>query len=320
MDVALDGLVRRIAGSYFGDDLVLQNADAVRLYPTKPRDFDAFQWHHDGRGPKINAMILLSDVTAADQAMTYLAGSHKVERDLSSDNNHSAAEIDQLSAEDPALQLVACTGSAGTVIIFDANGLHRGNRSMGAVRDTLMVRYLTDAAHCWEIEVPELTVDALPDDQQAFLRRQPRVLISSPTEIARRRESRKQIESERRARDRAHAARTERLGTWLDARVPLGEPIVLLDDGQLGRTALPGRRVALFPERDGVWWGPPQTDAEALKEWAALGVNQPRHLVVAWPAFWWQKHYTGFFASLQQQCVSVVTGEDAIVLEFSTTS
>lgn len=320
VEVALDGLVRRIARSYFGDEIVLQNADATRLYPMSPRDFDAFQWHHDGRGTKLNAMILLSDVTHADQAMTYLTGSHKIERDLLSDNNHSAAEIDELSAADLALEPVACTGSAGTVIIFDANGLHRGNRSMGAVRDTLMVRYLTDSAHCWEIEVPELTVDALPEEQQAFLRRQLRVLISSGAEIASRRESRNQIESERRVRDREHAARTERFGAWLDRHVAFGEPIILLDDGQLGRTALPARPVALFPERDGVWWGPPETDADALTALAALGANRRRYLVVAWPAFWWQEYYAGFFASLREQCVSVVAGEDAIVIELPATS
>ena len=42
--------------------------------------------------------------------------------------------------------------------------------------DTLMVRYMTDQSHCWEIEIPESSMRTLPADQQTFLRRQPRVL------------------------------------------------------------------------------------------------------------------------------------------------
>ena len=77
----------------------------------------------------------------------------------------------------------------------------------------------------------------------------------------------------------------------LDAILPAGVEVVVADEGQCGPGLLPGREQHAFVERDGVSYGPPENDGEAIRcldAWRARGI---RHLVFVWPAFWWFEHY-----------------------------
>ena len=40
-------------------------------------------------------------------------------------------------------EVVECAAPVGSVVIFDANGLHRGNRNLGPIRDVLFGVYTT---------------------------------------------------------------------------------------------------------------------------------------------------------------------------------
>lgn len=73
-----------------------------------------------------------------------------------------------------------------------------------------------------------------------------------------------------------------------------GRTVAIVDEDQWGVDESVGWSARPFPERDGVYWGPPATDADALAELdraVAAGVTR---LVVAWPAFWWLDHYREF--------------------------
>src|SRR5262249_36596495 len=71
-------------------------------------------------------------------------------------------------------------------------------------------------------------------------------------------------------------------------------PFVLIDDGawELGRIA--GRVPIPFLEREGQYWGPPADDQTAIAELERLRRAGARHLVIAWPAFWWLEYYSEF--------------------------
>jgi glycosyltransferase involved in cell wall biosynthesis len=81
----------------------------------------------------------------------------------------------------------------------------------------------------------------------------------------------------------------------LDAAVPKDQPLILIDDGQLGLAGeFHGRRVVPFLERDGQYWGPPDSDAEAIECLERLRLSGARWLAVAWPSLWWLDQYGGF--------------------------
>jgi glycosyltransferase involved in cell wall biosynthesis len=61
-----------------------------------------------------------------------------------------------------------------------------------------------------------------------------------------------------------------------------------------GRTALP------FLERDGLYWGPPADDAEAIAELQRQRDRGHRYFVVAFPHLWYLEHYHGLRAWLQK--------------------
>ena len=65
-------------------------------------------------------------------------------------------------------QAFNCLGKAGTVFIFDANGFHRGNRSLGATRDSLINQYTT-GRYIWGFDIPERFIHGLNATQLEFL-------------------------------------------------------------------------------------------------------------------------------------------------------
>jgi hypothetical protein len=70
-----------------------------------------------------------------------------------------------------------CLGTVGTVFIFDANGFHRGNRNLGAVRDALINQY-TAGRYLWSFDIPQDFLSGLSEKQIAFLNRNPNIHIT----------------------------------------------------------------------------------------------------------------------------------------------
>lgn len=77
--------------------------------------------------------------------------------------------------------------------------------------------------------------------------------------------------------------------------VPAAETFLLVDDARWGMDVTATRKPVPFLERDGVHWGAPADDAEAISELERMRQAGAVYLVVGWPSFWWLDHYK-FFA------------------------
>ena len=74
-------------------------------------------------------MVLMTDVGPDDQHMTYIKGTHRrVHPPGKSLRNWTDREVEPFAG----FEHLDCVGKAGTVVLFDANGLHRGMRKLGA--------------------------------------------------------------------------------------------------------------------------------------------------------------------------------------------
>ena len=133
----LDELVLAAFEEYYGRPIYLATTKLQRLEPTAPYEENAFRWHHDTKGKQLKAMWLLTDVLPDGQRMSYVTGSHRAWRPTFSyeDSRFTDAAARQLGA------VVECTGPAGSVVLFDTNGIHKGNRNGGPERDVLVGVY-----------------------------------------------------------------------------------------------------------------------------------------------------------------------------------
>jgi len=173
LDLALDEVLLDVVQGYFEKPAMMCIAVADRCYPLQPRDFSSFQWHHDGHGPKLNLMVLLTDVTEQDQRMAYLKGTHGFFHSRLRTAVNSRFTEEEVRAL-PQKEQMLLTGVAGTAFLFDANGLHRGNRSLGATRDVMITCY--SAGKSWfPMSVPSRARESLSVEQRRFLERNPRV-------------------------------------------------------------------------------------------------------------------------------------------------
>jgi hypothetical protein len=80
----------------------------------------------------------------------------------------------------------------------------------------------------------------------------------------------------------------------VESVVPAAVRLTLVDDGSLiGGLAL-GQDSDVFPTREGVPWGPPANDEEAVQALDRLVHDGSCWLVVPWPSFWWFDVYPRF--------------------------
>jgi len=122
-------------GAYaWGHDTTLSSIRAYRIYPTAPKKYRAFQPHNDGHGKEYKVMLLLTDVEKGGQGMRYWPGTHTIDWEIHSsrDTLYTDNEIAQLP------EPFECSGPAGTLFIFNINGIHSGVRNEGATRDTVV--------------------------------------------------------------------------------------------------------------------------------------------------------------------------------------
>jgi glycosyltransferase involved in cell wall biosynthesis len=93
--------------------------------------------------------------------------------------------------------------------------------------------------------------------------------------------------------------RRDVLQDQLRALIPAGQTMILVDDVQL---ALPneweGRRLLPFLERDGVYWGAPANDDQAIADLQRLMQQGAKWIVFAWPSLWWTDAYRHFHRHL----------------------
>ncbi len=101
----------------------------------------------------------------------------------------------------------------------------------------------------------------------------------------------------------------------LSASVPREETLILVDEDRCPAIRTGRSHVLPFPEKDGLYWGPPPGDAEAISELVRLKEGGARFLAFAWPAFWWLEYYRGFDRHLRSRYPCVLENERLIVYD-----
>jgi hypothetical protein len=94
---------------------------------------------------------------------------------------------------------------------------------------------------------------------------------------------------------------------------PPGAHILLVDNALFGELPPMGRAVEPFPQRGGVYGGPPedsQAAIEELKNRVAAGVDT---IAFGWPAFWWLEHYSEFASYLREHFHEALCNQQWVV-------
>ena len=97
--------------------------------------------------------------------------------------------------------------------------------------------------------------------------------------------------------------------------VPQGSAFILIDDYYLEAEGFAGRRRFFFLDRNGQNWGPPADDRSAIEELERLRLNGASFIVLAWPLFWWQEQYSGFFGYLEGKFRCVLRSERVVIFD-----
>jgi hypothetical protein len=101
------------------------------------------------------------------------------------------------------------------------------------------------------------------------------------------------------------------------AAVTPADAVVLiadLDQGGFGPT-IAGRASLPFLEKNGKYFGPPATDAEALAELDRARSSGASHLAVLWPAFWFFDAYPRWAARLRNVHRCLIDNDRVAVFE-----
>ena len=137
LEVATDDLVLNVIAAYYGRPFALGRADAQRLLPTPPVEYTGYNWHHDTQGKQIKQMVLVQDLAPDGQRMQYAKGSHRKYYNYHHryvNKSYAREQIPSLVNKD---SIVDVAGPAGTVVLFDTNGLHSGNRNLNGAREVI---------------------------------------------------------------------------------------------------------------------------------------------------------------------------------------
>jgi 2-polyprenyl-3-methyl-5-hydroxy-6-metoxy-1,4-benzoquinol methylase len=94
-----------------------------------------------------------------------------------------------------------------------------------------------------------------------------------------------------------------RLADEIAELVPATDAFILVDD--FGGGTLPGRKGSPFLEHDGIYWGKPANNEEAIRELERMRRVEFGFIIFTWRSFWWLDYYTEFSQYLRSkfQCV-----------------
>lgn len=96
-----------------------------------------------------------------------------------------------------------------------------------------------------------------------------------------------------------------------------GGTMILVDDATWDTGPIAGRSRLPFLERNGVYWGNPSDDENAVRELEQLRRSGATLLVFVWPAFWWLEHYTGFHSYVCSRFACLLENERVVAFELT---
>lgn len=164
LEICLKPEIVSLINGYLCKHAYITQGVALRIDPHALTGFGSFQWHHDAWGKRINMMIILTEVDEGDQHMTYAKGSHVLRHsyDKYVNSRYSAEEFEKQCA---GMAVLNCLARPGDIYVFDSNGLHSGNRSMGRARDSFIIHYTRTWQAVWAHRVPPEFLAGFGDEQ-----------------------------------------------------------------------------------------------------------------------------------------------------------
>jgi hypothetical protein len=147
------------ANLYLGKTPFIQRGIAMRYLPSRSTTNDMFGWHHDMEERRFKMMILLTDVDAGGQHMSYVLGSHKLFHPYEMFFKNECS-LKYCRKHLPEINIYDAIGKAGDIFLFDSNGAHRGNRREATgVRDVFIVEYSADRSELWGGDIDQSLFD-----------------------------------------------------------------------------------------------------------------------------------------------------------------
>ena len=143
LSLCCDPVVIETANHYLHKTSHIKRTYAMRYLPSEAIHSNQFGWHHDMEDRQLKLMIILTDVEENDQYMTYIRGSHNVFHSYPQFLKNTL-DFDYCRTYLSDIESVKTIGRAGDAFFFDSNGMHRGNRSRGRVRDALFIEFTAD--------------------------------------------------------------------------------------------------------------------------------------------------------------------------------
>jgi Phytanoyl-CoA dioxygenase (PhyH) len=138
-----------VARALYGSDTHLTAATLLNKFDRDKIDSSNAP-HWDDWRVRFKAFLYLTDVAAENGPTIYVKGSHKARFDWRREKDYASMFLPIASAGGswwPVAQLglekVSWTGKAGTLILFDALGIHSGTQLTGSPRIMLMSMYTT---------------------------------------------------------------------------------------------------------------------------------------------------------------------------------
>lgn len=109
-------------------------------------------------------------------------------------------------------------------------------------------------------------------------------------------------------------------GELLESLTCRGESFILVDDGQWadhwgGGDVIEGRKAIPFLEKGGAYWGAPEDDQTAIREFERVRSSGASLIVFGWPAFWWLEYYSAFAQYLYSQFPRIAATDEVVVFD-----
>ena len=122
----------------------------IPRYDNEPM-LDSELWHRDHEDKRLFKLILyLSDVEQSNGPLEYINGTHpggdrgRLYSDYPPNCSHISDE--DINEKVSSHHFYSCIGKSGTLIFFDARGIHRGGRAISSPRKVVVATYATDAS------------------------------------------------------------------------------------------------------------------------------------------------------------------------------
>lgn len=102
--------------------------------------------------------------------------------------------------------------------------------------------------------------------------------------------------------------------------VPGNESFILIDEYQFQTTGeFAGRTAIPFIEKNGVYWGPPEDDAQAIGEIKRQREKGVAFIIFAWPGFWLLDYYKGMHDYIKANSNCLVHNDRLVIFNFLNT-